>query len=168
MLEILFVEGESREIRKLRRVAELSKREIARKLAQRVDIRCELEVLLRSRIDVDRAKNKYLICGRGIQYLRDRFSLANFTNLIVIQADELAKKLIRLDRIVRRLYPTFAERKEKQEKQGQTRNSSAHGISSANKYRSLLPQAAPLFELGYRLMRLRAISWHFAPVLRQG
>jgi hypothetical protein len=68
---------------------------------QRIDIRCEFKVTLRRRIYVDRAKNKYLIRGRGVQYLRDWLSFADFLDLVVVKANELVEKLVALGQIVR-------------------------------------------------------------------
>lgn len=101
LLEIFFIHREVGKIRKLRRIAELSDCDVTREFAQRIDIRCEFKVTLRCRIYVDGAKNKYLIRGRGVQYLRDCLSFADFLDLVVVQANELVEKLAGFGRLVR-------------------------------------------------------------------
>src|SRR5262249_34469763 len=62
-----------------------------------------------------------LIGGRGVQNLGDSSSFPNLTNLIVIEAGELAKKPGWLGGVVRGLNPNPAKREEKQGEQDQTR-----------------------------------------------
>src|SRR5262249_22775922 len=142
LFEIFRVKSEACQIRKLRRVAELLDRKVTRQLAHRIEIRRELQVTLGSRMDIYRAENKYLVRGRRIQNFRDRFSFADFPDLIVIQAGKLVKELIRLGGAVRGSRSVFTERPftegpftEREEKQGEqnhTGNRSAHGTPSAS------------------------------------
>src|SRR5215472_3342865 len=111
MLEIFVIKSESRQVRKLWRSAKLLEFEVARQFTQRVNIRREFEISLGSRMDVHRSKNEYLIRCRGVQNLCHRSSFPNFPDLIVIEADELTKKLGWLGRVVRGLNADTAERK---------------------------------------------------------
>ena len=65
-----------------------------------------------------------LALSRGIQDLRDGFSVPNFTDLIVIQSDELVKKLGRFDRVV--WSSSCAQREEKYGEQNWVASSFTH------------------------------------------
>src|SRR5215469_329981 len=100
-LEIFLIHGEAGEVRNLRRVAKLLKRDIARKLAERIDVGGKLEVKFRSRVYVDRAKNKHLICGRRVQYLRDCLSFPNSSNLVLIKSYKIMEEPVWFGKVVR-------------------------------------------------------------------
>src|SRR5690242_20478435 len=63
LLDVLLFQREALQVRKLRRIAETLDGEIARQLAQRVDVRGKLEVALWSRLNVHRAENEHFVRG---------------------------------------------------------------------------------------------------------
>jgi hypothetical protein len=87
-------------------------------------IRGELEVSLRSRIYIYGAENEDLIRGRRIRYDRHRLSSPSVLDLIVMEADELAKEFVRLHGIICCVDPSLADGKEHHGEQGQGRDSS--------------------------------------------
>src|SRR5262249_29420492 len=92
VLDVLGFQGEAFEIGELGRIAEFLKGQIAWKLAQRVDVRCEVQILVRRRFYIYRAENKDLIGRARLQNLRERLTAADCSGLIIIQPDVLSKK----------------------------------------------------------------------------
>ena len=82
------------QVRKLRRIGEHPKRQKAGNLAKAVEIAGELEVGLRSNMDVDRAKQQDFGWRAGRKSLRDRLSAADGGDLILTQSDVLPKECL--------------------------------------------------------------------------
>src|SRR5260370_734433 len=93
-LYILLLEREAIEIRKHRRITELSDGEIIRELTQCINIRCKRKVAVGGGFHEYRTKNKYLIRNPRLNYLCNRLSVVNCFDLIVRETDKVAKKLV--------------------------------------------------------------------------
>src|SRR5215469_17454694 len=112
-------------------------------------------------MDVNRAEDKHLIRGRRIQDLRDWFSVEDFADLIVFQADKLVEELVRFGWIVCCENTGSTNRCEKQGEQYYCRDSSVHEpILRCLVSKAESPLSVPL------LILLRAGSFHCVLALR--
>src|SRR5260370_25924499 len=91
-LNVIAVERKTRQVGKLRRIAEHTERQIVGKLAKAVEIAGKLKIALRSSMDVDRAEQEDLGRRAGPQGFGDRLSASNGGDLILTQADVLLKE----------------------------------------------------------------------------
>ena len=97
LLDVVRLQSETVEVGKLRRIAEFSNCEIAGKFAKRINVRSELEIFFRSRLNIDGAEYKHLIWSAGFHYFRNRFSVSDRRNLIFFQPNIIAEEFEWLD-----------------------------------------------------------------------
>src|SRR4029077_3566598 len=92
LFDVFRLQSETFQVRKLRRIAELSKRKIVRKLAKLLGIRRKLEIFFRSRLHIDGAEDEHFIWRAGFNYLGKGLSISNCRNLIFVQPNIVAKE----------------------------------------------------------------------------
>src|SRR5260370_556681 len=90
-LNVIAVERKTRQVGKLRRIAEHTERQIVGKLAKAVEIAGKLKIALRSSMDVDRAEQEDLGRRAGPQGFGDRLSASNGGDLILTHPEVLLK-----------------------------------------------------------------------------
>src|SRR5215813_7193401 len=92
LFDVFRLQSETFQIRKLRRIAELTDRKIVRKLAKFRYVRSELQIFFRSRLNINRTKYEYFIRRARFDDLGNRFSVSDCRNLILFQPDIVAKE----------------------------------------------------------------------------
>ena len=93
-LDVIIIEGETTQIRKLRRVAEHSERQVVRELPKTIKIMSKLDVFLRHSVDIDRSEQKNLGGAARWHRLHDGSPALNCGNLLFAQANVVPEELL--------------------------------------------------------------------------
>src|SRR5579871_2440710 len=94
--DVLLFKIEPLKIRRLGRIAEALNRQITWELAQRIDIRNELQIALWTCLYVHRAEDEYFVRSARLNNLCNRLPRADCCYLVFTQADKFAEESIRL------------------------------------------------------------------------